>query len=352
MRRFCLGLLTAALTFSLGVATAPTLRPRHRRAHVGRPAAPPERPRPRLHIAPMGGLSDAAVLGNGELWAVGSDEHGFQTLWHSSDWGRAWEMRASPTGDWVSDIQFTDGRHGWAAGMGNFLLRTSDGGETWERLVLPLDLGPVKVHFFNSRVGYVAGGTGGAGRLPTGIAVLRTDDGGRSWRVCYRDREALPAVEIAAPSEQVAVVAVESQSLLRTEDGGRTWKNVAAHERAGFKHVTFSPDGTGWAVGDRSFARSDDGGKTWRTPDNLPPDLLNHDWSAVDFADSQTGMAVSRDFAIAITRDGGRTWEGIETNLHEGGTIGHESYLWGLDLAPGGGVIKGSLRVYRIVSFE
>jgi hypothetical protein len=36
MRRFCLGLLTAALTFALGVATAPTPSPRRYRAAVGR----------------------------------------------------------------------------------------------------------------------------------------------------------------------------------------------------------------------------------------------------------------------------------------------------------------------------
>jgi hypothetical protein len=63
-------------------------------------------------------------------------------------------------------------------------------------------------------------------------------------------------------------------------------------------------------------------------------------------------MAVGRDFAIAITRDGGRTWEGIKTDRHEGGAIGNESYLSGLDLAPGGGVIVGSQGGYRITSYE
>ena len=211
MRRFCLGLLTAALTFSLGVATAPTLNPRRHRPAVTQPAAPAERPRPLVQIVPLpdepaDSFYDVAVLDNGELWAVGYDSHDLRIMWHSDDRGRTWEARAEATPEVpaLHDIQFLDERRGWAAGSGNVIVRTTDGGKSWERLRLPLELGYIQVRFYDSRVGYVGGSTGYRkrdGETVWGVAILRTTDGGRSWRVCYRDGETHSVWAIAAPTE-------------------------------------------------------------------------------------------------------------------------------------------------------
>jgi photosystem II stability/assembly factor-like uncharacterized protein len=220
-------------------------------------------------------------------------------------------------------------------------------------------MGDINLHFINPQVGYVAGSIGYRDRktesIVQGIEVLRTANGGKSWRVCYKDNETGGAWDIAAPSEKIAIIALDGQSLLRTEDSGKTWKIVAIHKRAGFKHLIFNSDGIGWAIGEGSLYRSSDKGKTWQTSAGLSQSLLNHDWSAIDFADANLGMVVGEDCAILITRDGGETWQAIKTNLHEGDVIKADFFnesLRGIRLHAHTGIIFGSQRLYRIESLK
>ena len=80
---------------------------------------------------------------NDDLWVAG---HGGQ-IFHSSDHGETWsrqridlwsEDSLSPTaGSPILDLHFIDGKNGFALGAFSLLLRTRDGGTTWEPLSLP-----------------------------------------------------------------------------------------------------------------------------------------------------------------------------------------------------------------------
>lgn len=68
-----------------------------------------------------------------------------------------------------SDVDFVDTTHGWAVGTG--VLRTADGGLTWQELEAPrADL--LSVDFLDQKEGWVAGGEG---------FVFHTRDGGDTW---------------------------------------------------------------------------------------------------------------------------------------------------------------------------
>src|SRR5262249_47049062 len=81
----------------------------------------------------------------------------------SHDGGQTWQRLFVETGGLPSaakgftlwDLDFTDRQHGWAGGA--TLVKTIDGGETWQNVKLPEWIDNMRVKFLNDTVGYVAG---------------------------------------------------------------------------------------------------------------------------------------------------------------------------------------------------
>src|SRR3972149_7679902 len=81
---------------------------------------------------------------------------------------------------YVKGIHFINSQQGWIVGYsGNnsYIVRTSDGGLTWEIQQFPVigDFYAQSVHFTNGNYGWVVGGY-----HPDGI-ILRTSNGGSTW---------------------------------------------------------------------------------------------------------------------------------------------------------------------------
>ena len=290
-------------------------------------------------------FNDVAILDNTRAWAIGWDGRDPGRVWYSGDGGRSWEVRTWPQQGYFYDrsIYFIDQQQGWAVGNGNLIIHTTDGGMTWEEAKVPTEGSLHIVHFANPQVGYVAASVGVRDRetdtITNGIEILCTTDGGKNWRTCYRDNQSVEVFEIVAPSENIAIASLDGGSLLRTEDGGLTWRVVAFGSRE-FHSVVFNTDGVGWAVGRGSFYRSLDQGKTWQRFENLPQEFSNRYWTSIDFADTQRGMAVGDNGAIAITTDGGKTWIEYTSDIKES--------LAKIRLRNKSGIILGSKKVYSI----
>src|SRR4029077_18444560 len=85
-----------------------------------------------------------------------------------------------------------------------------------------------------------------------------TSDGGQSWHECYEYHQTgIPSQiekriwRLKTLSEKKAVALIDGKALLRTEDSGMTWQTVGTTIEDGFNSVSFSTNGTGWAVGTR-----------------------------------------------------------------------------------------------------
>ena len=132
----------------------------------------------------------------------------------------------------LSTLFFLDDRRGWAAGHGD-VVRTDDGGETWTSLT------PDNVdtsyrsqirasQFLDDRRGWLAGNE---------ASLLRTADGGVTWEPAFAEplRRASPvATPLAAGArphfwdiffadDQTGWVVGEEGTILATRDGGTTW---------------------------------------------------------------------------------------------------------------------------------
>ncbi len=234
-----------------------------------------------------------------------------------------------------------------AGSYGNGMYRSADGGDTWSRADMGLTasafrcIGPDPLH----------PGTLVAGTEPA--RLFRSADGGRTWQemagvteiagyeewfLPYSPRAgAVRNVFAPCGSDGRLFASVEVGGLLRSEDGGETWVCDPVIEDDDIHFITGHPDDAdllyaalGYAAlphrrredGVRRFggiARSRDGGATWEKLETdytravlIPP-------SRPDLLLAAPAPQVGRNGRIVVSSDGGDHWEpadgGLETPM-------------------------------------
>lgn len=160
-------------------------------------------------------------------------------------------------------IRFADKKRGLAIGsilnakgnvIDSLVMRTNDGGETWQRIVIPSKTELFHVDFNGSSHGWIVGDKG---------LIVATTDGGDTWRIQQSGTShALFNVDFRDDENGYAVG--EAGTILRTENGGATWETVRTSFPGTFMRVNFADDKNGWIVGHRGIIlRSSDRGRTW-----------------------------------------------------------------------------------------
>jgi photosystem II stability/assembly factor-like uncharacterized protein len=142
-------------------------------------------------------------------------------------------------------VDASDGRLFKASGS---IFRSTDRGQSWQLLSIPSDLHPDAIR-------QVAASAVTPSRLHAagpGAGVVRSDDGGQTWR----------SVSAGLPSQDVTAFAVHSfrpdtlyawidgQGVFRTEDGGESWQKMdtgPAAQVVALAHSTLEGNmNTGW----------------------------------------------------------------------------------------------------------
>lgn len=281
----------------------------------------------------------------------------------SHDGGRTWDrlfvenggLPEASGGFLLYGLEFLDRQIGWA--FGTRLIKTEDGGKTWAALKLPEWIDNQKAKFLNENIGYVAGRGGycerGTGECNTWLSVYKTIDGGKTWRRSFRTKEFDTPWGIEIVDENIAMIIGGGSSLYRTTDGGRTWKAILRNEIGRVMSISRSSDDRYWLFGKNSIRFSDDIGRTWHKAENLNESVVGHEWWSVDFTDEGLGVAVSEEAVIILTRDNGRTWKQISTNLHVDGKVPVPNNPFNeqfrvVELFGNKGIINGSQRDYLL----
>jgi photosystem II stability/assembly factor-like uncharacterized protein len=89
--------------------------------------------------------------------------------------------------------------------------------------------------------------------------LLRTRNGGRSWRVLHDPCPRINSVHFISPRRGYAIA---GNRLLMTSDGGRHWRAMQAPRRA--QSVCFFNSKRGWLGAHGQIFRTLDGGATWK----------------------------------------------------------------------------------------
>jgi photosystem II stability/assembly factor-like uncharacterized protein len=154
-----------------------------------------------------------------------------------------------------------------------WLLRSLDAGATWRVIDLNSKLAMITdVKFLSESVGYVVGGTNSAVEQSNAV-ILKTVDGGASWKVVYQSTRPLEIIwKIAWPTSEVGYATVmhydpnrAPQFVAKTTDSGNSWFEVPLTNDAKAREfgVTFLDAQTGWVGTGSGGFQTTDGGKTW-----------------------------------------------------------------------------------------
>lgn len=240
------------------------------------PLVRPAQHDPRAARAVLMGIARA---GDG-LVAVG--ENGVILL--SRD-GRQWRQGDAPVSVSLTSVHFVSATHGWAVGHSGVVLGTTDGGQTWRRLLdgrqiagLPVEAAAaadsraddppaptpsagdplLDVLFLNEREGFVVGAFG---------LMLHTEDGGDHWqRVSGRlpNPDGNHLYGLRRAGDRLVVVG-ERGAVYVSGDEGRHFRAAKTPYEGSFFGVAGQADGTMVAYGlqGRAFVSADQGAN-WR----------------------------------------------------------------------------------------
>lgn len=257
----------------------------------------------RVESGTLAWLRSVFFLNESSGWAVGSGG----TFLITSNGGKTWKQIGRITNDTLRDVYFFDERHGWllcerdryTSGKLSlsYLLKTEDGGATWERLDLD-GVGDRLVRFAFAKDGSgVAMGEGGA------IWQLQGD--GVSWirkelpiRYLILDGQFLTdSRSVLVGGGGTVLISKEKDEWVPSEQGPNT--------KSRLNSVFFLNENLGWTVGTNGqIYKTDNGGRSWISQaSGLTSTLVD-----VYFADSQRGFVVGESGRILETSDGGATW--------------------------------------------
>jgi len=274
----------------------------------------------------MGVRGAAVVLAAGLLGATPGEAAAHHLpSWHVVHHGGSADLRA------VSPVT---GRVVWASGSGGTVLRTTNGGRSWQ------NVGPAGTSALEFR-GLTAFDRNHAvlmsvGDHPGDFRTYLTADGGRHWRVTNRNHNPQAFYDCMSFFDRSRGLILSDPvngrfRILITADGGRSWRvdrarNVPAARvnEYGFaaSNECITTDGhrnawfgSGGAGGSRVY-RSTDGGRTWSVSQTPLRRGASAGVFAVAFRTRLQGLAIGGDFAapasapraLALTADGGRTW--------------------------------------------
>jgi photosystem II stability/assembly factor-like uncharacterized protein len=245
----------------------------------------------------------------------------------------------------------------WASGSNGTIVRTIDGGKTWQTIAPPPDTQKLDfrdIDAIDDKTAYVLSiGPGEASR------IFKTSDGGQTWAAQFVNRDEKAFFDAMVFWDARRGVAVSDSVdgrfvLLLTIDGGVTWtpapaaglppalpnegafaasgtnltvpvskaprvssrsessRNASPAAPGGGQHVWL---GTGAAATARVL-RSSDGGRTWTAATTPLPAGPSSGIFSIAFRDARHGVIVGGDYKneagavdnVAVTSDGGATW--------------------------------------------
>ena len=236
-------------------------------------------------------LRDIKIISPLIGWAVGN----YGTIIKTTNGGTTWDTQTSGTTEDLLGVSFTNANNGTVVGLNGTILRTTNGGVTWiQQSSVGGDLSSVS--FIDANIGTTVGDGG---------VILRTTNGGVTW--IQQSSVAGDLYSVSFIDANIGTAVGRFGKILRTTNGGVTWIEQTSGTTGELESVSFTDANNGTAVGyivggAGIILRTTNGGVTWIEQTSG----TTNGWTSVSFTDANNGTVVGG--IILRTTNGGVTW--------------------------------------------
>ncbi len=232
-----------------------------------------------LHPSPQGQQLNWIKMWDANNWYLAGQ---YGMFMKTTDAGQTWTVNNKagwPNNTYPGTLTNWHANAGWffdpnngiiVGSNANGVLRTTDGGETFDTLtILPGSQSGknlYNIYFVNSNVGFICGSSA--------YKIFKTTDGGSTWNQLPN----LPGdsyYDVYASDELNIIACGSSGNFFKTTDGGANWNIISLGTPNSLIDLEFINISTGYVAGQGGFFRyTTDGGLTW-TGTNVPMNYIS-----------------------------------------------------------------------------
>jgi len=231
-------------------------------------------------------LNSVQLLPGLILYAVG-DSGSVIRSYNAKDW----TIIPTPTNKNLNDLFFFDIFRGIVIGNQGMILKTDNGGTSWQNISTGISGNFKKIDFLNDTVGFIVAGN---------ATLLKTTDGGISWDSTNQiNRDNLYDLQFVNSS--FGFIGSNYGVVYKTANAGESWFPLHTHYSSeNITTIHFVTQYFGWvATESKKIFRTSDGGNSWSSRLNVY-NVIN----SIDFFSTHYGVAVGQNGTIMIG-DGG-----------------------------------------------
>ena len=227
----------------------------------------------------------------------------YGTIFRTTDGGENWHEHDSISSGQFKAITFVNTNKGFVVGSGD-IVRTDDCGKSWYSQGPYVSTNFNNIFFLDDSNGWVVGNYD---------AVLRTRDGGNSWQVLsysLLSDNFYYSIEFISPDTGYIsgnLGSVYSSGVLKkTTDGGETWTDIPIPDNVySIADIEVLGDGNVW-IGDthKMYYTLNDGGD-WDTVSFYPYSVNIKKFELFD----ELNIKILTGYGLYSSSDGGTTWE-------------------------------------------
>jgi photosystem II stability/assembly factor-like uncharacterized protein len=196
-------------------------------------------------------------------------------------------------------VHWVNGQEGVIVGE-RLIIRTSDGGVTWQEVLQKFDVRLQDVVFLDESKGVAVGEKG---------TILFTSDKGISWEK-RPSGSTSNLLSVGKFSSTELIAAGRNGEILLSSDGGQTWQKSLSGTASSLNEVTVVNSNLAFIAGDEGkILKSTDNGKTWVSVSLT----RTNDLFGIAFSNDLNGFVVGENGLIERTANGGTTWTALNS---------------------------------------
>lgn len=240
-------------------------------------------------------------------WSVSSGSKVVKTI----NGGQDWEV-VLQVGDYLRSVEFLNADIGFVGSLDGGLFRTDDGGITW----IPVQENINGIFRGVCGLSHAGQNVYGVGLYSGPAYFIASSDTGLTWTYTGLDSLATGLVECQFRTPDIGFISGWNEEtgaiILKTNDGGKSWRNVF-ESHGGYEYVWkifFVSDRLAYGAvesfaGETTIVKTLDGGESWT---EYLVDTMHLDIQGIGFINAVHGWVGPRHFPLYETVDGGFSW--------------------------------------------